>query len=87
MIKTFLMPKTLRRGSPVVTFITKDRGVCDLRKNNYTLGTYHNISSCDNPPYKGNGSEYQGVQRIPISKETYEALLKEAKDKHKRMGE
>ena len=84
-VKTFLEPRALRRGAPVLQFIVKSRSASDRRKNRYDLGTYYDLQPIKKPPYKGIGSEYQGVMRTTVRKETYEALLKEAKMRQQQM--
>lgn len=83
--KTYLEPRALRRGNEIVHFIQKNRSADDLRKNFYWLSTYYDRIPARKAEYDGVGKEYNASMSIRISKETYEALLKQAKDNHKRM--
>jgi len=89
--KTYLHPEVLRRGSHTLVYVTVDRDVADRRKNQYMLGTYYErisfkqLSRLRNQKhYKGEGREYNGCHKMAISKELYEAFIKEAKKNHKR---
>jgi 23S rRNA G2445 N2-methylase RlmL len=50
------------------------------------LGTYYRLqkkTGKDFSPYKGQGKEYNACMKVSITKELYEAFVKEARDKYK----
>lgn len=74
-MKTFLSPEKLRRGQPVMNFVSSER-MLGSRERTYWLGTYHE--------FKGRGapaviSDYNAVSKTRISRELYLAFLKEAR--------
>ena len=81
-MKKFLRPKKLRRGSPTAIFVAKE-------DNGYWLGVYHELREIPtglSRTYSGEGREYKAVQRIRISKDLYQALMKEARSNEKIMA-
>jgi len=74
-MKTFLFPKVLRRGQPVLFFVKKEKS---LSKKGYLfwLGLYHELSPS---PFTGDGSDYGSVSEVQISEKLYNAFLREAK--------
>jgi hypothetical protein len=72
-MKRFLIPKKLRCGSPTLIFVSKEG-------NKYWLGTYHELNeSTSKRAFSGMGTDYNATHRIKISKELYQALIKESK--------
>ena len=71
-MKHYIAPLALRRGNPVLHMIEKD-------KNKYYLLTYHDIMLCEQPPYKGIGEEYEALSKKTISKQLYNAFVREIK--------
>lgn len=90
--KIYLKHEIFRRGSPVLAYVTKDT---DSEKNLYCLGVYHDIIPFKHlqrgvknlKHYKGIGQEYHACQKSSISKELYDAFVKEAKANQKTVDE
>jgi hypothetical protein len=80
-MKTFIQTVDFRRGCPTMLFVSKERSASDRRCYNYWLGTYYDrITPLDpNMVFQGIGCEYNSVEKIAITKETYQALVKQAK--------
>ena len=86
--KIYLKHEIFRKGSPVLAYVTKNT---DSEKNSYYLGVYHDIIPFKHlqrgvknlKHYKGIGQEYNACQKSTISKELYDAFVKEAKANQK----
>lgn len=79
MPKHYLVPLILRRGGPVMTFVSKEKlGSDDW---SYWLGTYHDFVGRGMPAVT---TDYKAVQKTRISKEFYDAAVAESKRQHKR---
>lgn len=87
--KIYLAIPPLRRGTSLLYYVTRER-CCSTDPFHYMLGTYyHRIPKTgkDFSPYKGIGKEYGACMKTTISKELYDAFIKEAKKKHKEWKE
>jgi hypothetical protein len=81
-MKTYLLPKILRRGCPTIVYIIKEPSVAFPGRNSYCLGVYHTLIEKDG--YEGMGRENAGDHLVQITAELYKALLKESKRNHER---
>jgi hypothetical protein len=81
---TYLKPIAFRRGSPSIIAVVESTM---SRKNLHWLRIYENRN--EEPPaqgfFNGTGDEYKSRFDTAISKELYDALIKESKSNHKKM--
>lgn len=82
-MKTYLQPQIMRRASPVVTAVSRERSVSDPRQWLYILHTFHDLSTRKSP-YEGAEAEYNQEQGVAVSREFYTAFLKESRRMHKK---
>lgn len=79
-MKIYLDPRNERRGQPILHFIKRE-------KDGYWLGTYFDLHKTNLTMKRaGYGYEYDSVSGTRISKETYSALLKQAKENRAKYG-
>lgn len=81
MKKVFLSPLVLRRGNPVMTFVSRERSSSNPKEWNYWLGTYHDFEGRGVP---AEVTDYKSVSKTAISRELYLAFLKESRRQHRR---
>lgn len=87
-VKTYLLPRHMRLGQPSLVYVTKER-LAGGRGYTYWLGTAyehyftHYGKVC---PKEINGTTraYNNASKVQITKELYEAFVKEAKLNRKR---
>ncbi len=68
-MKHFIQAQNVRAGSPTMTFVVYEGG-------GYWMGTYHTLNA-ENPT--GVGEDYDGIHKMRISQETYDALVKQSR--------
>ena len=88
-MKTYLQPQIMRRGAEALLFVTKEPVQKGLRKArqenvNYWVGIYTGRGAGRKGSYQGIDKEYNHSERSRISKEFYQAFIKEAKRLHVR---
>jgi hypothetical protein len=83
-MKAFLMPKCMRRGSPILHFVVCEKKVVG-EGYNYSLGTYYDLK--ETGKYHGDHRDYDAVRRVTISQILYDQLTIELKANHKRYQE
>jgi hypothetical protein len=83
-MRHYLHPRVMRRGNPVLMFISNDRSEA-TGKSRYELGVFHDIQPRLKPgPYSGEGTEYNASCAMRISKTLFDALKAEAKANYER---
>jgi hypothetical protein len=95
--KTYLHPLLLRRGQPVVHYVLKEPSHKPGVEWEYMLGTMHmskfqvdrlkgltleEMKKKYTGPASGTRKDYLGSSEMTISKELYDALLRESKANH-----
>ena len=80
---TYLSPVIFRRGQPVMHFCRKRQ---IMEQTYYEMGVFHtlNLVARGHEAGTGKSSDYDGCSSNVISKELYDALMRESKRNHKK---
>lgn len=84
--KTYLQPRHLRRGQPVIAFVTMEVSPGATYKS-YWLGTYSYLKTrVDTRPYRGEARDYNDHHKVRITEDFYQAFLEESYGQHLKYG-